>query len=481
MSGLDLLWWIGGASAAAIAGGLVARRAARSAINRAVDRVTNIVTQDAYGENLIEMVVGLTRSGIIPTIETDLRANSRQSLKRPLGSVRRDFPHFDRLMFDFAQLERMPLSQDQPVRAQTILGPRARRPLVLKTPLMVAGMGYGVALSREAKIALAKGADQAGTATNSGEGPVLPEERQAVGRYIVQYHRGNWMRLSDLAKADMVEIHLGQGASGAAGKRFLPEEIDGPLRQAMGIPRNTQAVSESRFPMMNAGEDLAEVVAIARSHACPGVPVGVKLAAGQSIERDLAYCLDSGVDVIAVDGAQAGTHASLTITEDDFGLPTLLALVRARRFLDRHDSSRSVSLIVSGGLITPGDCLKCLALGADAVYLGTAVLYAMAVGQHERVLPFEPATALLSYRHRLKGRFDPRLGAKRVGDFLISMTEEMCDAARALGRASLRDVSTQDLFALDHEMARFCGLPCALDAVLSPMPTTTSNAISRRR
>lgn len=471
---LPTAWIVGGLLGAGWLGWRLGSAGARAIADSVGDWMTNLFTQDPYAENFLEAVVGFRRIGVLPLLETDLRTASPRPLKRPLGAIRKNWPHLDELLFDFAQLERLPLPHDEPIDSRAVIGPRAERPLITETPLLISGMGYGVALSKGAKVALARASTIAGTATNTGEGPFLPEERQAAKKLIMQYHRGNWMRLEDLQHADAVEIHLGQGASGGGGKEIPDEEIDASLRRRMGLRRGEHAVSYSRFPGMERGRDLARIVERARRHAPPGVPVGVKLGAGFSLERDLSIALDAGVDFVALDGAQAGTHGSLPTTEDDFGAPTLIGLVRARRFLDRHDPDGSVSLIIGGGLVTPGECLKCLALGADAIYLGSAVMYGLVVGQHKFVIPFEPPTSLIMYRGRYKGRFDPDWGAKRVGNLLRSMTAEMCDSVRAMGYRSLRDLSPDDLISLNREIARFLGVPYALepdrvDAALQPV------------
>lgn len=461
LQGLPGRWFAGGLLLTAWLGWRLGRLGARSAIDHVADWVTDVVTQDAYAENMLEALVGFRRTGVLPLLEIDLRTGSKRPLKRPLGSIRQDWPHFDALNFDFAQLDRLPTPHEAPVETRTVIGPKAEYPLVVETPLLISGMGYGVALSKGAKLALARGATIAGTAVNTGEGPFLMEERRAAERLIVQYHRGNWMRLEDLAHADMVEIHLGQGASGGGGKVIPPEEIDRALRREMGLAPTEDAISHARFEGMSAGDDLVKVVERARRHAPAGVPVGVKLAAGNSIERDLQLALEAGVDFVAIDGAQAGTHGSLPITEDDFGLPTLIALCRARAFLDEADSERSVSLIAGGGITSPGDSLKALALGADAVYLGSAAMYSLVVGQHVRSIPWEPPSSLIMYRGRNKGRFDPEVGAERVGNLLTAMTDEMADAARAMGYTSLREVSRKDLFAFDRTIAELCGVDWA--------------------
>lgn len=165
------------------------------------------------------------------------------------------------------------------------------------------------------------------------------------------------------------------------------------------------------------------------------------------------------MDFVAIDGAEGGTHRSPPVIADDFGIPTVHALVRAARFLERAGVRGQVSLIVGGGLRTPGEMLKALALGADAVYIGTAALMAVAHSQLTRAVPFEPVTSLVFATGRLADRFDPQLGAQSLANFLRSCAAEMAEAARALGKRRLRDIGREDLVARDREAAETLGLP----------------------
>lgn len=440
----------------AILGGAGLVAAGRTLIDRIADRAVSIVTQDPYRENLLELYSSARRAGLQTIVETDLRAQDPRLLRRPLGSPK-PFPHFDSLMFNGAQLARLPTPFDRPVGMRIALGLRAKRPLELDIPILVSGMGYGLGLSKAAKIAIARGASLAGTATNTGEGPVLMEEREEACKLVVQLHRGNWMDERWLEHADMVEIHLGQGASASGGGVLPPDKATPRLKRAMGLGADQQAYIRSTFPELEQGAPLSDLVERARERSA-GAPVAVKLAASHWIERDLDVCVAAGVDGVVVDGAQAGTAQSPAITEDDFGIPTLYALIRARRHLDQLDPEGRIFLIVSGGLFTPGDFLKCIALGADAVYAGSAIIFAAMAGQQRHATPWEPPTEVLMYHGKKRHRFSIDQGARNVAHFLKSAADEMAHAVRMIGKDDIYDVGPGDMCALDEETARLTGV-----------------------
>jgi len=417
---------------------------------------------DPYKENLWEFVSATRRPGPQIILENSLRAEHGALLHRPLGSPRR-WPNLESLVFDVAQLARRPAAHDTPVDMAITLGPHARKPLHVEIPILVSGMAYGLALSRRAKIALARGAALAGTASNTGEGPVLPLERQAAAKLIVQFNRATWSKeLETLRQADMVEIHFGQGASTGVGGEVVGARSDPDLRRALGVPPGRPAVIRSRHPELET-RSLKELVDELRS-LTGGVPIGVKLAPGRRLEADLEAALAAGVDVIALDGAQAATKGSPPILQDDFGLPTLHALVRAVAFLEAKGVRGRVSLIVGGGLYTPGDFLKVLALGADAVYIGTVALFAISHGQVFKSLPWEPPTQLVFFGGHQEHELDVDEGAHRLANYLRAAAWEMAVAVRALGKTAVRDVSREDLMALDELTARICGVPVSYAA-----------------
>lgn len=458
-----LLGWLAAAAAALVALAVAGRLALRRAADVVVDRVVERLMTEPYAENLWEVVAGFGHSPPIQTLENALRARDGRALYRPIGTPRR-FRDFSALLFRPAQLVRPALQPDAPVDTRVTIGPRARRPVELDIPVLLGGMAYGLAVSEAVTLALARGSALAGTAYNTGNGPLLPAVRQEARTLVIQYTGAPWTtRLDVLRRADMIEIRFGRGAWAGMGHIVPPGEVPPEAAELMGV----QPGEEVRIPKgplsRPSARTLRQLVRYLRA-VTGGVPVGVKIAAGHDLEAELDVLLAAGVDFVAIDGAQGGTHNAPAILEDDFGLPTLHALCRARRHLDRRGAGRDVTLLVGGGLLTPGECLKCLALGADAVYLGTSALFAAVHAQVMRALPWEPPTAVAWAAGPAARDFDAEEGARNLARFLAALTDEMCIGARALGKRALRDVSAGDLVALDPETAAITGVPLAYRA-----------------
>lgn len=283
----------------------------------------------------------------------------------------------------------------------------------------------------------------------------------------------SWLR-----QADMVEIHLGQGASASGGGAVPPEKLTRELKRLMGLKPGQKAFIRSTFVELERGGSLTTLVQRARELS-GGAPVVVKLSANHSLERDLSLVAEAGADGVVLDGAQAGTAQSPAITEDDFGIPTLFALLRARRHLNRIDPERRLSLIVSGGLYTPGDFLKCIALGADAVYVGSVILFALMAGQQQKATPLEPPVEVAFYRGRYKRRLSMEVAAANVARYLKSVADEMAHAIRMLGKTHLAQVGPDDLCALDREIASIAGVEYAGETP-SSLPEARPIVTSRR-
>jgi len=444
----------------AVLGILLWKSPVRSMVDHLFDRFMYRLSVEPYGENLWAGASTVKRLGLQTLQETSLRAHKGKAIERPLGGTKQ-LPDFYGLMFSPAQLHTLPPPLTVPTQMQVTIGPAAARPLVVDVPILVAAMAYREALSRSAKVALARGASVAGTASNTGEGPVHPAERAAARRLIVQYHRGSWGKDNGtLQDADAIEIQFGQGAWGGAGHVMKAVAIDDDLRRRMGLSPGQDAVIESRQAPVATTGDLRQLVDRLRS-VTQGAPIGAKIAAGQSIEHDLDFVLWAGVDFVCVEGAQAGTMASPPLLADEFGLPTVLAVCRASRHLRSRDPGGRVSLIMSGGMYTPADILKTLALGADAVYIGTTALLAVAHLQSLRALPWEPPGQVLWYGGKFRHRFDAGKGARYLARYLASCREELEYGVRALGKTAITQVDVSDLFALDPQTAMNTGVAMA--------------------
>ncbi len=420
-----------------MAGGLVALRFLASQIVR---QSTKVLMTDPYVENLSELLSATKRTGVQTILETNLRAQKAQVLQRPLGSPRR-FMDFDGLMFVSAHLDRQPLPHTTGVNTETTIGPKSKKPLTVSTPLLVSGMAYRKALSDRTKYALALGSRLAGTASNTGEGPFLPKERELAERLIIQYPRIPLHRTVEiLAQADALEIQLGQGASAGGAQAPYPHLV---------LPE---------LPPLRKSEDLPKIVRFLKQVG-GGVPVGVKFSFTANLEREIDLCLDAEVDFLALEGANAATAAAPPILEDDFGLPTIMGLCRAVEHLKTRGVHNQVSLIVSGGFFSPGQCLKALALGAHAIYLGTMPLYALSHTQTTKSIPWEPPSQLVVHGGKQSGRLNWKLAARHLANYLISCTEEIKEGVRALGKRALHEVDASDLVSLDEMTSQVTGTP----------------------
>lgn len=441
------------------------------------DRTLVRLLKEPYPKNLWSLVVGMIRVPPPLLFELEQRAETGKTLDRPLGTIRR-MPDFSGIVFTPAQLVRPPLSPEEPVGLTTVIGPHARRPVSLEMPILISAMGYGIALGKPVVLALARGASRAGTAYNAGSGPVLDEVRQESEHLILQYSGGAWNRAEEvLARADMVEIRYGHGAIAATGRVYAASELPAQVRKQIGTSGEGRSMIEAPLPGGTTPAELKALVPRLRA-LIRGAPVGVKLAATHDLELELAAVLEAGVDVVALDGGQGGTHGAPPVLADDFGIPTSHALHRAVAFLERTGARRDVSLIISGGLRTPGEFLKALALGADAVYVGTAALMAATHGQISKAVPFEPITSITWANGSAVDRFDPEKGAQTVANFLQASAGELREAARALGKRSIQEITREDLLALDRETAETLGLP---PSWRPPLPVPRKKPVLRTR
>ncbi|MFJ8256701.1 FMN-binding glutamate synthase family protein [Peribacillus asahii] len=428
-------------------------------MKRTVKQMGKIIFTDSYQENIIEMIPGFRHMGIQNVLENSLRAEKGDVLYRPLGGSSKKWPHFDPITFIPAQTTPFPIDGEEEVDVTVTIGPKAKKPMKIKIPLMISGMAYGIALSEQVRLSLAEAAKNVGTAINSGEGGILPEELNTAGKYILQFSKTEWSKEEDVLKrADMIEIKLGQGAIFGMGKKIPPKDLTGRAREVMGLKENENAVIGEHFFEDQTLEDLKELVEELRV-LTGGVPIGVKIGAGGKIEEDIDHLIEMGVDYIAIDGGQAAMHEAPPILYDDFGIPTLHAVVRAANHLEKRNMKGQISLIVSGGLLVPGHFLKVLALGADAVYLGSAMLFTVAHNQILNAVPFEPPTQVVWNEGKFKEQFKIKDGVQAAEKFLTASTEEMKMALRAMGKRSLKELSKKDLVSYDDLTAQMIGIP----------------------
>ncbi len=373
-----------------------------------------------------------------------------------MGVARSELPLWDDIQFVTAQLAKLPLLDDEPVITKTTIGPNAKKPLELDIPLFVSDMSFG-ALSEEAKIALAKGAELAGTGICSGEGGMLEEEQQANSRYFYELASARFgFSFDKVKKCQAFHFKGGQAAKTGTGGHLPGNKVTEKIATVRGLNPGDDAVSPSRFPDWNSLEDYKIFAAKVREET-GGIPIGFKLSA-QHIEADIDAALEIGVDYIILDGRGGGTGAAPLIFRDNISVPTIPALGRARRHLDQL-GRQDISLVITGGLRTPADFAKALAMGADAVALSNSAMQAIGcLGMrlcNTNTCPVGIATQDPELRNRLK----VDVAAKNLGRFFEASTELMKILARACGHHSLGDFSINDLTTWKNEMAELSGVP----------------------
>lgn len=357
-----------------------------------------------------------------------------------------------------AQLARLPLNRDEPVSTRTVIGKGAAKPMVLDTPVYVTHMSFG-ALSQEAQDAMARGAAEVGTAIGSGEGGVSPDTLAAAHRFIYEYVP-NLYSLSDemLQRADAVEIKIGQSAKPGMGGLLPGAKVTPEIAAVRGFPPGTDIHSPARFPGIRTAEHLREKVQELRSRS-GGRPIGIKIAAGR-IEADIEFALKAGPDFITVDGRAGGTGAAPKVIKAACSVPTIYALHRARACLDRLGASH-VSLVITGGLRLSSDFAKALAMGADAVAIGTAAMMACGCRQYRVCSQGRCPVGIATQDPELRARLDVAASARRVANFLRVCTEELRDFARLTGHDDVHALSVEDLCTLNSEISDHTSIPHA--------------------
>jgi glutamate synthase domain-containing protein 2 len=380
----------------------------------------------------------------------------RKSLREGMGSLKRFPASLEMLNFLPAQLYNFPLNAEESVNTATTLGKRSKKPVRLETPILISGMSFG-ALNREQKIALAKASALAGTAANTGEGGMLDEEREFAKYVTLQYstgHFGVWEQR--LKQADMIEFRISQSAYPATGSLVPASKVTELIANTRGIAVHTDARSPARHPDVGSAEDLKQKITALRDTS-EGKPIGIKFAAGH-VEKDLDLIVYAEPDYIVVDGFGGGSGAPPSHIRDNFGLPIINFLPRAHRYLDEVGYRTKVELVAAGGLRTSGDFAKCLALGADAVYIATAALWAMSCEYYRICETNQCPTGTTTHDPALIKRFNVDRGAQKLANFLRVSTQELADIARALGKDDVHKLNVQDLIALTRETSELSGV-----------------------
>jgi glutamate synthase domain-containing protein 2 len=336
------------------------------------------------------------------------------------------------------------------VNVRTIIGPRAKKPLVIETPIYVTHMSFG-ALSKEVKMALAKGSAAVQTAMCSGEGGILPESMQKAHRYIFEYVPNRYsVTEENLGRVDAIEIKIGQSVKPGMGGHLPAAKVTEEIVAIRGFPVGADITSPSRFEDIRNRDDLKAKVDWLRKTS-GGKPVGIKLAAG-SIEADLEVALFAEPDFMTIDGRPGATAAAPKFVKAATSVPTIFALYRARRFLAKK-GAEGVSLIITGGLRISSDFAKALALGADAIAIGTAALMACGCQQYRICHTGKCPMGITTQNPGLRAGLDPDRSAKKLENFLRVSTEELKDFARLTGNDDVHKLSMDDLCTTNSEIS----------------------------
>lgn len=477
----ELLGGLATAVALTVVSLIVMRPAARLFLAPYLSRLA----RDDYRDSLLGVWNLMRHVGGQTLVETLMRATSGEALSRPMGSPRSPSP-WDDLLLQPVSVAPHPPAPDTAVPDTTLtVGPQARHPLVCAMPILVGATGDGGALATPARMALAAGATRAGTAICL-DAPLPAPHRDATRGLVRQMRPGVWNgsalgALDALAEADAVEIRLGPDSPAVPGISAPPSglaDLGTSFLAAVGAVADDPELKAARLLADGSAGGMVRLVQALRARM--DGPVGARLPGSSRLEQELEVLVGAGVDFVTVEGVEGGARAGAPTLQDDVGLPTLYAVVRADRCLRALGARERVTLLAIGQLVDPGRILKAIALGADGVYTQTAVLVAAMADQMKKTLPWEPPFDLVLRADPPHWRqaFDVDRAAGHVAAYLRSTMAEVEMALRALGKSRLRDLSPADLVALRAELAAAVGVAAAW-AVPTPSPSALERLLGR--
>lgn len=391
--------------------------------------------------------------------EIKYKAETGKHRIRGCGSTKK-YPSFEDILVLPSQLSRLSIdTYREDCRTQTVLGSRfAKKPLVIETPIMISGMSYG-ALSKEAKTALAKSTQVVGTSINNGEGGLLPEERDNSYKQVIQITPSRMgFSLKNIEAADALEIICGIGAKPGLSGHLMGSKITKEIAEFRQLPEGIDLHSHPRHGDIFGADDMVLKIQELRDVTDWQIPIFIKIAAGR-VRDDVKIAAKTGADGIVVDGSEGGTGAAPVVASAHLGIPTLPALVQAVRALEEMGVKDEVSLVVSGGIRDGSDVVKALALGADAVAIGTGAMVAMGcvvcLRCHEGKCAFGIGTQDPERRKKL----NIEDAAQKVANYIQGMTYEATLIAKAAGKTALANMEREDLRSLNLEVCAMTGIP----------------------
>ena len=406
------------------------------------------VTKD---EPTVEFIHQLAREG--------LNKMGHHGPMTSMGVPRHELPHWNDIQIMTAQMATKPLFEDVTVSTELTIGPKAKKPLKLKIPLFVSDMSFG-ALSEEAKLALSKGAELAGTGICSGEGGMLAEEQEANSRYFYELASAQFgYDESKLRNVQAFHFKGGQGAKTGTGGHLPGNKNIGKISEVRGIREGEPAISPPTFKELHSAADFKNFADRVRE-ITGGIPIGFKLSANH-IEKDIQFALDASADYIILDGRGGGTGAAPEMFRDHISVPTIPALARARRYLDEQGVSGDVSLIVTGGLRVPIDFVKAMALGADGVAISNSAMQSIGCIAARMCNTNNCPAGIATQKLDLRQRLDVDQSASQLKNFFEASVSLMQVMARACGHDALHKFNKEDLATWNRDMALLSGVKYA--------------------
>lgn len=361
---------------------------------------------------------------------------------------------WDDILIMGAQLNPLPLNEHDEVNTTTIIGKKAKKPMIIENPVYISHMSFG-ALSKELKIALAKGAAQNKTAMCSGEGGILPEEKEASYKYIFEYVPNKYsVTEENLKNSDAIEIKIGQGTKTGMGGHLPGEKVTEEIAKVRNKPVGQDVISPSCFEEIQSKEDLKKLVDELRE-VSEGRPIGVKISAGH-IEKDMEFIAYAKPDFVTIDGRGGATGASPKLLKDATSIPTIFALYRARKYIDTH--GLDIDLVITGGLRISTDFAKAIAMGADAVAIASSALMAAACQQYRICGSGKCPVGVATQDEELRKRLHIENSANRVANFLNVSLEELKTFARISGHKDIHDLSVDDLYTVNSEISNYTNI-----------------------
>ncbi|HBF7701541.1 TPA: alpha-hydroxy-acid oxidizing protein [Clostridioides difficile] len=361
---------------------------------------------------------------------------------------------WDDILIMGAQLNPLPLNEHDEVNTTTIIGKKAKKPMIIENPVYISHMSFG-ALSKELKIALAKGAAQNKTAMCSGEGGILPEEKEASYKYIFEYVPNKYsVTEENLKNSDAIEIKIGQGTKPGMGGHLPGEKVTEEIAKVRNKPVGQDVISPSCFEEIQSKEDLKKLIDELRE-VSEGCPIGVKISAGH-IEKDMEFIAYAKPDFVTIDGRGGATGASPKLLKDATSIPTIFALYRARKYIDTH--RLDIDLVITGGLRISTDFAKAIAMGADAVAIASSALMAAACQQYRICGSGKCPVGVATQDEELRKRLHIENSANRVANFLNVSLEELKTFARISGHKDIHDLSVDDLYTVNSEISNYTNI-----------------------